>query len=42
MPEYDEETKALIAGIECQLMPFIHQINFNSNHFITYMHQSLK
>lgn len=21
MPEYDEETKALIAGIECQSMP---------------------
>lgn len=33
MPEYDEETKALIAGIECQSMPFIHQINY-SNHFI--------
>lgn len=42
MPEYDEETKALVAGIVCQSMPFIHQINFNSNHFITYMHQSLK
>lgn len=26
MPEYDEETKALVAGIVCQSMPFIHKL----------------